>query len=133
PRCRARRRRTRVRLQAEAPSLRLARPRHARAPLRPRPPLLRGRQNETRGSRPRGRHAPRPPRQARQEPRRPLTPATIPHLARYVNEGRPALPHATHDHRGALLLSLRDTPLTCPGIYGLVKKLAALAGVRAHR
>lgn len=62
----------------------------------------------------------------------PLTPAPIPHLARYVNEGRPELLHATHDHRGALLLSLRGTPLTCGGIYGLVKKLAALAGVRAH-
>lgn len=62
----------------------------------------------------------------------PLTPAAIPHLARYVNQGRPALLHATHDPRGALLLSLCGTPLTCAGVYGLVKKLAALAGVRAH-
>lgn len=62
----------------------------------------------------------------------PLPPAATEHVLRYVREGRPALVHATNDDEGALLLSLRGKPLNEPSIYGLVIKLARLAGVRAH-
>lgn len=62
----------------------------------------------------------------------PLPPASVPHLRRYLDDGRPVLLHPTNDPCGALLLSLRGKPLGTPSIYGLVKKLARIAGVRAH-
>ncbi len=62
----------------------------------------------------------------------PLPPAALPHLSRYVFEGRPALLHARHDDQGALFLSLRGRPLGTATINRLVGKLARLAGVRAH-
>ena len=62
----------------------------------------------------------------------PLPPASVPHLRRYLLEARPALLRPDHDDAGALFLSLRGKPLGTKSIYGLVKKLSKLAGVRAH-
>jgi len=62
----------------------------------------------------------------------PLPPASLPHLSRYVHEGRHVLLHPEHDDEGALFLSLRGRPLGTGCINRLVNKLARLAGVRAH-
>lgn len=62
----------------------------------------------------------------------PLPPTSLPHLRRYVTDGRPLLRQDGDDDEGALLLSLRGRPLTTAGVYKVVVGLARRAGVRAH-
>jgi site-specific recombinase XerD len=62
----------------------------------------------------------------------PLPKPAVPHVARYVREGRPALLKEGIDDEGALLLSFRGFALSTSGLSGLVARLGRLAGVRAH-
>ncbi len=73
-------------------------------------------------------------RRAKRGPSRvvPMPPAALPHLRRYVRDGRPHLLRDGAEDDGALLLSLRGTPLSRDGVYGIVTGLARRAGVRAH-
>ncbi len=62
----------------------------------------------------------------------PLPHAAVPHLERYVREGRPVLVQRGRDDEGALFVTFRGLALTTSGLQGVVAKLARLAGERAH-
>jgi site-specific recombinase XerD len=63
----------------------------------------------------------------------PLPPACLPALARYLERGRPRLVRAEVEDQGHLFLSRRGRPLAYRGaVYGVVRRLARRAGVRAH-
>ncbi len=62
----------------------------------------------------------------------PLPWAALPHLRRYLEEGRPVLVRAGRDE-GRLLVSKTGRPLRhCSDVGDVVAKLAARAGVRCH-
>lgn len=60
----------------------------------------------------------------------PLPAKALPHLARYLAEGRPLLVRGADS--GHFLLTERGTPLTPKHLYRLVVKIARRAGLRAH-
>jgi len=62
----------------------------------------------------------------------PLTPSTVPHLERYLREGRPALLRADGRDHGHLLLSRYGRPLDADNVYAVVRLVAKRAGVRAN-
>ncbi len=59
----------------------------------------------------------------------PLPSAAIPHLRRYVKEGRPRLVQHGRDDKGALFLNLHGRPLV--QVAGIISKLAKLTGTKA--
>jgi len=61
-----------------------------------------------------------------------LPPAALPHLERYLREGRPALAGGRGRDRGRLLLSNRGSPLEPSGVAGIVRQVARRADRSAH-
>jgi len=62
--------------------------------------------------------------------RLPLPPAAMPHLARYLREGRPLLANSGQDE-GRLLVNVCGRPLGSQGISRVVNRLARRIGVHA--
>jgi site-specific recombinase XerD len=62
----------------------------------------------------------------------PLPEAAIPHLERYLTEGRPTLLAGRGDARGALLVNERGNPLTSNHLLRLVADVATRAGLSAN-
>lgn len=62
----------------------------------------------------------------------PLPSAALPHVERYLREGRPALVRPGADHQGALFLGQYGRPIHNGVVTKLVERAAANAGVRAH-
>lgn len=68
----------------------------------------------------------------RGEPRHlPLPAAAVPHLDRYVTEGRPHLARSGRDE-GRLIVTERGTPLVANEVFRVVTKIAQRTGLRAH-
>jgi site-specific recombinase XerD len=62
----------------------------------------------------------------------PLPPSSLPHLERYMTEGRPALTRALGRDEGRFLLSQRGRPLDRLAVFRLVRSAARRSGLAAQ-
>lgn len=61
----------------------------------------------------------------------PLPAAAVPHLDRYLKDGRPHLAHTGRD-QGRLIVTERGTPVVANEVLRVVSTIAVRAGLRAH-